>query len=583
MPKTQEIDGTDFIKEIEKKLAKEVNEQYELENPNLKREVTRNRRKKKRRRRNKILTVILFVSFVAMLLIGFFLYRDSLVYKVCRVEVGGTVTPMDFLKKVDENAYFTKKSESFDTNKLGEYKIQIKTGIFTVNSTLYVQDTKAPMLEVKNISMTLGEICTIEDFVVKLEDSTKVQLSFAQMPDFSKIGKQQLEIIAKDLGDNITTQVVQLWITPVISPVYVELGSEVPDISELVVAGVQGTYVSDPSIIDVSTLGEYAVVVKVEEEEYDVQIIVQDTTPPLLEVQSVTEYAILEKKPEDFIVSYDDLTNVTITYKEKPDFEYIGEQKVIIVATDESGNQTEKETTLIQIADEEFPVFSKAKDFIVYLGETVSYKSKVTVTDNCEEGLDLKIDASAVDLKKEGKYPVVYTATDMAGNSVTKTLTVTVKEYQTGEEQLYEKVNTILAKLLTDDMTEREKCQKIYNYIRGKVSYISYSDKSDWVNAAMEGLNKGKGDCFVYFSLSKAMLTCAGIPNLDIERIRVGDSMHFWNLVDLGDGHGWYHFDATPRKDKTVIFLWDDAKLKDYSDRNSGSHNYDRTKYPKIN
>ena len=204
-------------------------------------------------------------------------------------------------------------------------------------------------------------------------------------------------------------------------------------------------------------------------------------------------------------------------------------------------------------------------------------------TDNCMEGLTIDVDASAVDLKKEGRYSVIYTATDMAGNSTSKKLTVTVKEYRADEDALYEKVNAILDKILTDDMTEREKCQKIYNYIRGKVSYISYSDKSDWVNAAMEGLNKGKGDCFVYFSLSKAMLTCAGFPNLDIERIRVGDSMHFWNLVDLGDGHGWYHFDTTPRKDKTVIFLWDDTKLKNYSDKNNGSHNYDRAKYPKIN
>ncbi len=573
-----------FIKEVERQLAKEVNEQ--LENQKLEREMIRRKRRrmrKWRRRRNRILLFLLLLSMLSLIVIAFFLYRDSLVYKVCRVEVGGIVTPMDFLKKVDTNAYFTEKSEPFDTNELGEYKIKIKTGIFTVSSTLYVQDTIVPILDIKNISITLGETCRIEDFIVKLEDGTDTTLSFRQAPDFSKIGKQQLEIIATDLGGNTISKNVQLWITPVISPVYVELGSEAPTISELVVEGVKATYISDPSIVDTNTLGNYTVILEVEQEQYMVEVIVKDTIAPSLEVQSVTGYSIVEKKPEQFVTSCVDLTNITITYKETPDFEQIGEQKVIIVATDESGNRTEKETTLVQMADEESPVFSKAKDFIVYLGETVSYKSKVTVTDNCMEGLNINVDASSVDLKKEGMYSVIYTATDMAGNSTSKTLTVTVKEYRADEDALYEKVNAILDKILTDDMTEREKCQKIYNYIRGQVSYVSYSDKSDWVNAAMEGLNKGKGDCFVYYSLSKAMLTCAGVPNLDIERIRVGDSMHFWNLVDLGDGHGWYHFDTTPRKDKTVIFLWDDAKLKTYSDKNDGSHNYDRTKYPKIN
>ena len=574
-----------FIKEVEQQLAKEVNEQLRNENKNKNRsqESIRRKRRRRKRRQRRILLSILFISIIIFIVVGFFLYRDSLVYKVCRVEVGGVVTPMDFLKKVDENAYFTEKSEPFDTTKLGEYKIKIKTGIFTVSSTLYVQDTIAPTLEVKNSSITLGETCRMEDFVVKLEDKIDTKLSFRQAPDFSKIGKQQLELIATDLAGNTTSKTVELWITPVLSPIYVELGSEAPAISSFVVEGVQANYVSDPSIVDVNTLGKYMVAVEVEQEQYMIEVIVRDTISPSLEVQSVTGYSILEKKPEEFVVSCADLTNTTITYKETPDFQQVGEQKVIIVATDESGNQTEKETTLIQIADEEAPVFSKAKDFIVYLGETVSYKSKVTVTDNCMEGLTINVDASAVDLKKEGMYPVTYTATDMAGNATSKKLTVTVKEYRADEDALYEKVNAILDKILTDDMTEREKCQKIYNYIRGKVSYVSYSDKSDWVNGAMEGLNKGKGDCFVYFSLSKAMLTCAGIPNLDIERIRVGDSMHFWNLVDLGDGHGWYHFDTTPRKDKTVIFLWDDKKLKTYSDKNKGSHNYDRTKYPKIN
>ena len=131
-------------------------------------------------------------------------------------------------------------------------------------------------------------------------------------------------------------------------------------------------------------------------------------------------------------------------------------------------------------------------------------------------------------------------------------------------------------------MTNRERCKAIYDYIRRTVSYVSYSEKGDYIKAAMEGLTKGKGDCYVYYSLSKAMLTRAGFPNMDIERIRVGDSMHFWNLVDIGDGHGWYHFDTTPRVGGPYIFLWDDKTIWEYSDSHKGSHNYDKSLYPEI-
>ena len=205
------------------------------------------------------------------------------------------------------------------------------------------------------------------------------------------------------------------------------------------------------------------------------------------------------------------------------------------------------------------------------------------MTDNCPADVTIKVDASGVDLKTEGKYPVVYTATDLAGNSSEITLTITVKVYRADEEELNQKIDAIFEKIFKPDMTNRQRCQAIYDYIRMHVGYTSYSEKGDYIKAAMEGLNKGKGDCYVFFALSKAMLDRAGFPNLDIERIRVGDSMHFWNLVDIGDGHGWYHFDTTPRVDGPYIFLWNDEKMWEYSDSHKGSHNYDKSLYPEIN
>lgn len=578
----------EFAKELESLLADEISGQERQEQERRKAEMREKRRlrelEKKRKRRRNFLLGFLFFSVLVLAggICGFILFQNSLAYKVCRVEAGGTVVPADFLKKADENAVFTANSDVINTEIPGEYYVEIKTGAYTTKSKLIVEDTVAPTLEVCDIKMAYGEICDIKDFVTLLQDATSVSCSYVQEPDFSQSGKQTISISATDLGGNITTKSVQLWLTPVIPTVHVELGSILPQASELVVEGVTAEFVTVDA--DCNTVGNYTVIILADGVEYEVLLVVEDTTAPKLEVKAVSDFALINKSPQDFVASVEDLSGIaSVSFKTEPDLTKAGAQQVIIVAEDTYGNKTEKETTLDLVVDDEAPIFTEAEDFLVWLGDTVAYKSKVQVTDNCPADVTIKVDASGVDLKTEGKYPVVYTAIDLAGNTSEITLTVTVKEYRADEEELNNKIDAIFEKIFKEDMTNREKCQAIYDFIRRTVGYVSYSEKGDCIKAAMEGLNKGKGDCYVYFALSKAMLDRAGFPNLDIERIRVGDSMHFWNLVDIGDGHGWYHFDTTPRVDGPYIFLWDDKKMWEYSDSHKGSHNYDKSLYPEIN
>lgn len=578
----------EFEKDLESLLADEINEQDRKEQERLKAEMREKRRlreieKKRKKRRNFLLGFLFFsVLILAGGIAGFVLFQNSLSYKACRVEAGGVVIPSDFLKKADETAVFTNNSDVINTKIPGEYHVVIKTGAFTAKSKLIVEDTIAPEIELRDIKLAYGESCDIGDFVAAVTDETLVSYTYVQEPVFTQSGKQTVSISATDLGGNVTTKSAELWLTPVIPTVYVELGSKLPDASELVVGDMTAEYVA--SYADCNSVGNYTVSVLVDTVEYEVVLVVEDTISPALEVKAVSDFALLKKVPQDFVVLAEDLSGISsISFQTEPDFTKIGVQPVIIVAEDTYGNKTEKETTLELVADDEAPVFTVAEDFIVWLGDTVAYKSKVQVTDNCPADVTIQVDASGVDLKSVGKYPVVYTATDLAGNSSEVILTVTVKEYRADEEELNQKIDAVFETIFTDDMTNRERCQAIYDYIRRTVSYISYSEKGDYIKAAMEGLNKGKGDCYVYFSLSKAMLDRAGFPNLDIERIRVGDSMHFWNLVDIGDGHGWYHFDTTPRVDGPYIFLWDDEKMWEYSDSHKGSHNYDKSLYPEIN
>lgn len=574
----------DFARELETLLADEVNDREQSEQEKRRAAMREKRRlweikRRKRRRRAAVCTVLVFL--LAICAGGFLLYKDSLVYPVCRTEAGGAVTASDFLKKADAEAVFTADSDVIDTSMPGEYHVKIKTGFFTVKSTLIVEDTIAPVLEVCDVTLSYGETCKASDFVVHLLDYTLATASFAEEPDFSKTGKQTVQILAVDLGGNTTTKTAQLWLTPVRTSLRAELGGKLPEASAFAVGNTPAEYVS--CNVDMNVAGSYPVQIKAEEELYESVLLVEDTTGPELILQNLSGYTMLEKQLEEFVVSVEDISGISsLAFEKEPDFTLTGEQTVTIIATDGYGNQTEQEAVLSLAVDEEPPVFEKADDFIVWLGDTVAYKSKVTVTDNSGAEVTLKVDASAVDLKTEGSYPVTYTATDAAGNSAEKTLTVTVKEYRADEEELNKKIDEIFTKIFKDGMTNYEKCKAIYDYIRSKVSYVSSSEKGDYIKAALTGLNKGKGDCYVYFSLSKAMLTRAGFPNMDIERIRVGDSMHFWNLVDIGDGHGWYHFDATPRVGRPYIFLWDDATMWEYSNSHNGSHNYDKTLYPEI-
>ena len=88
-----------------------------------------------------------------------------------------------------------------------------------------------------------------------------------------------------------------------------------------------------------------------------------------------------------------------------------------------------------------------------------------------------------------------------------------------------------------------------------------------------------KGDCFVFAATAKELLTLAGIPNIDVVRLTTNPS-HYWNLVYIDEG--WYHFDCTPRKDKSEFLLLTDAELETYSTANENTHAYDKTLYPEV-
>ena len=409
----------------------------------------RKRKRKKRKKRNRLFLPIT-ATLAVCLGVGAYFYYDysSRVYASCIVELGGEVSADDFLKNTNHEAEFT-KGTVVSTDHIGEYSVGIESKPFTYQCTLEVDDTVAPELTVKELTRTMQEIPSANDFVESVSDLS---------------------------GD------------------------------------------------------------------------------------------------------------VNVYFGEGISFDNYGDIPVSIVAEDGSGNRTEAKTVLhlVEEYDIEPPVIEGQLDKTIYVGQSISFKNGVVVTDNQDTDIEVQVDSSQVKLDVAGEYTVVYTAEDSMGNMDLKEGTITVIEQLYSEDDVNALADEVLSTIIKDGMSDYDKAHAIYVWVQGNIGYSESTDRGDWLKGAYDGLKNRHGDCYNYFAVSKALLTRAGIKNEDIEIIPTATRHHFWNVIDCGEG--WRHFDTTPRLDKTFKgFYLTDEELMAYSDIHYHSHNYDREIYTYFN
>lgn len=342
---------------------------------------------------------------------------------------------------------------------------------------------------------------------------------------------------------------------------------------------------------------DYEVVIRLYHQDITTVLHVQDTIPPSIQTRDRTimfgEAFVLE----DFVESVTDNTVCSVCYKEEPEISCGGIYPIFLEVEDEGGNIMEAEARLEVLQDVTPPVIEGVKELTITAGGSVSYKKGVTVTDDYDEAVELMVDHSAVDTDTPGDYEVIYRATDQYGNTaevstvlhvkeVPKTVTPTRSDIPMTAEAVNAEADRILASITNSSMSQYEVIRAIYDWVHTRIAYKNGTPKTDWVTGAYYGLVLEQGDCFAFAMASKCLLDRAGIVNMDIERIRVGNGMHFWNLVDIGEG--WHHFDTCRRGDGASFFYLTDAELMEYSnahvarDYPDGSHHYDRSLYPEI-
>lgn len=234
--------------------------------------------------------------------------------------------------------------------------------------------------------------------------------------------------------------------------------------------------------------------------------------------------------------------------------------------------------------DTEAPVILGVSDITVYLGDSISYRKNISVTDNSGETISLEIDNSAVVLNQLGSYPVIYTARDSAGNVATLEATVNVVERPAvSEESVSALADELIAELTTPEMSNWDKAYVLWNWCRTEINYSYTSgDRSSIWAGAYEGLHNRRGDCYAYYATYSVLLTRLGIENICVSRVGEG-SNHWWNLVNLGDG--WYHCDPSPRKKEHMYkcFMQTDAQIQAYADfyvEHPDYYTFDTALYP---
>ena len=275
---------------------------------------------------------------------------------------------------------------------------------------------------------------------------------------------------------------------------------------------------------------------------------------------------------------------------------------LVALLTDSDGGKTARKDKTPPVI-----VFEGSEKNVIYatLGDTVSYRKYISAEDN-SGSCTLSIDNKNVDVTKAGVYNVICTATDDAGNSSTLSVKVVVKKAEYSYDSLMAETEKLAGQLgIKKSMTAEEKIKIVFNYVNSptkskdnaNIKFNNESNsaredwKTDWVEEAYLTLQNGAGDCYSYYSVSKAMFEYLGIENKGIKRAEGVDTQsgtHFWLMVNIGSKNDpdWYYYDATRLAKKFSTgsgCLFSEEQLQNYDvNINPGFYTYDHKGFPTV-
>lgn len=313
------------------------------------------------------------------------------------------------------------------------------------------------------------------------------------------------------------------------------------------------------------------------------RLIIADTIPP--EGQGITQKIFACDEIPDAascVTGISDITDVTATWQDLPDMSNGGNFTAVALLTDGCGNATTVEVPFEVTKDDTPPVIDGVKDLDVYIGDSITYMDKVTVTDDYDENPVIDVDTSNVNLYEEGTYEVTYKATDFSGNETSITINLTLSEKPEGyvePEVLYAEAQKILDEITEPGMTEEEIALQICWWCRYNIRFILRTETRSWTEAAYNAFVYRTGNCFSTAYAAKALYDVAGFENMIIERYPYQTATHFWNYV-LINGQ-WYHCDSTWREGyDSYFFMYTTEELLDFWQGGWNGFQFKQEEYP---
>lgn len=550
------ISGEDLLKDVSEDDVKTKND--EIEN-----KVKRNKKAKKRSKNNiydinskKVISkklkisasVLMLIVVVVLIVLVFLAARPK--FKDITIELGTKeLSPKDFLvSQIYKNgASAVTDLSSIDLQKVQDIDVVLNFKGREQTVKLSIVDTTAPTVKFKDMMAYLDYVPNPEDFIESKEDLSEMKVEFVEMPEFTDYGKYPVTVKVSDAYGNETVGTCELIITWLIQEVDLELGSEFSVANVVIDVDRFGSLVPAEELAKVNTmaLGTYEINVTIDGETYTSKVVVQDTTPPDLQLKNITIWDD-ETVPgfESFIVSTSDISGEVTT--ESPttiDYSIIGDQPIVIRATDVNGNVNEQTATLTIKHDTTGPKINGLSNLTVNKYSSVNYESGVSAIDDKDGNVTFTVDSSGVNTSAAGTYYATYIATDSAGNKTTSKRKITVNWDQ-------DDVNAKVTEFY-NNYCAGQSAAGITSTVQNKIKYstANYSTRSACI---YNGLTNGTGNCFVHAYILQALLNKAGYS---CQIIYVRDGSHCWNKV------GNVHYDSTPGKNHLISANSDEEKL----------------------
>ncbi len=544
----------DIKNEVEKVEEKEVKEEIAKEKKNI---------KKSKKILYVILSIICFLLGVAIILfITFFGFKKSVTLEAGSKEIKIS----DFYKqgKVIYKTSFVTDIKKIDLNKVGSYDIKLKVNKKTKTIKLNIVDTTPPKVKFKDYYANLDYEFNPDDFIESIDDVSETKTNIISKPDITKYGDYKIKLEVTDKYNNKVEATKTLRIAMSRQEVVKELGDKLTKEDILYNVEEAGSYLNQEEIDKINNqgVGDYEIVIKVDDIEFKTNIKVQDTKAPELELQNVTIYndqtEILKEK---FIKSCKDASEYTTTLKTKITYKKVGNQEITIEAQDKYGNKVEKKATLSIIEDKQPPVFRGLSYMSVNKYTKINFNYGVSAYDAKDGNVSFTVDASKVNTNVYGTYYAYYTAVDKSGNKVTAKRQIYVR-YDASDRNA--KVNSALAK-------SGRNYESIRQWIMKNVRYNSNNGGSDPI---WYGLTSWAGNCIVHAYLYQAMLQKAGY---EARIIYTTDRSHYWCLVKINGK--WRHSDATPTYRHEMVSAFTDAERLEHLQ----GRDWDHSKWPEAN